>query len=571
MNKVNGPKNNVLSFNQPAEFFVKKAEKQFDAGNFLEALSLYRQVLDMDPSNTEYLLSISQVYSEMGLYSESNDVLHKIIRHGNMPTECLFALGCNYIGMKKYHLADDVFEQYLEIDPNGEYADDIDEIFDLYDDDYDDIVLHDVSRSILVENAYRGKDYLDRGEYKKAIQCLKDVTEQDHTMVSAANNLALSYFFEGDNTKAIETSEKVLASQPSNLHACCNLAMFYAEAGEQKTASKYLSALETIKDIAPHDMHKVALTYCELGIHDKAYLWFTRLVAFQPYDTRILHFCGLSAYNNGRYAEAQACFDKILKIDPVNSLAVYYKQRTEHAKQNGGGAPLEYVYQVQFEEIKRRIKYLNECLKQQDSSLLDMWRTDKKFQSIILWGLHYGDVYIKKIVLEIMSVFADKKVENEFRDYLLKSAEPDEIKNDVFLYLKRMGAKEPYVAYIKGAIAEVRVGNVSEDIEQLPKPYTDALAKFIPKAQSAKRENLITSGIEALVTIAKNDSSNGEWIKSPAAFAAALEYYVCSLLRIEDMPTKKQLIKKYETSLVTFNRYLARIVENKLMDEDNAD
>ena len=46
-------------------------------------------------------------------------------------------------------------------------------------------------------------------------------------------------------------------------------------------------------------------------------------------------------------------------------------------------------------------------------------------------------------------MFTDAEVEEEFRDFLLKSAEPDDIKNDIFMYLKRMGAREPYVAYIK--------------------------------------------------------------------------------------------------------------------------
>ena len=226
-------------------------------------------------------------------------------------------------------------------------------------------------------------------------------------------------------------------------------------------------------------MHKVALTYCELGRHEKAYRWFSKIVALQPYDTRILHFTGLAAFNCGLYAEAASYFTRIIKIDPKNSLAAYYKGRAEDAKVNGAAKKLEYVYQVQFDEIKRRIKYLNDCLKHKDGRFEKKWSEDPYFKSIILWGLNYGDEYIKKIAIEIMCMFSDAEVEEEFRNFLLKSAEPDEIKNDVFLYLKRMGAKEPYVAYIKGAIAEVRVGSVSEDLKSLPEPYAEALDAFI--------------------------------------------------------------------------------------------
>ena len=52
---------------------------------FLEALQLYRQVLGMEPDNVEYLLCVAQLYTEMGLFDESNDVLLKIARFGDTP------------------------------------------------------------------------------------------------------------------------------------------------------------------------------------------------------------------------------------------------------------------------------------------------------------------------------------------------------------------------------------------------------------------------------------------------------------------------------------------------------
>lgn len=572
MNKKKEIKNNVLSFHQPAEFFIKKAEKQIDAGNFLEALQLYRQVSGMEPDNVEYLLCIAQIYSEMGLYAESNDVLHKIIRRGSTPTECLFALGCNYMGLKYYRLAEEAFEQYLAIDPDGEYSEDIEDFFTMFEEEEEDMleesVLRDVNKSILAENAIKGKEHLDKGEYKKAIECLEKVTNSDSSLISAANNLALSYFFDSKKAQAIEVSKKVLLSQPFNLHACCNLAMFYSHSGDQESAMKYLEKLDNLKDIEPHDMHKVALTYCELGIHQKAYQWFYKIASYQPYDIRILHFCGLSAYNCGAYADSLSLFLKILKIDPKNSVAWYYKNKAETAKNNGAGKTLEYVYQVQFDEIKSRIKYLNECLKQKDNSLTEKWERDERFQSIILWGLHFGDEYIKKIVLEIMSIFSDEKVENEFRDFLLKSTESDEIKNDVFMYLKRMNAEEPYVAFINGAIAEVRVGSVSEDIENLPKPYIETLNIFVKNARSRYDDAMITTGVEVLVSIFKNNGDDGKWITRPQALAAAVEFFACELLG-QKMPLKKELIKIYKTSLATLNKFYKII--NKETGDINAD
>ncbi len=561
----NNRNNKILSFNQPAEFFIKKAEKHIDAGNFLEALALYRCVLGMEPENVDYLLSVAQIYSEMGLYAESNDVLLKIAKYGSTPTECLFALGCNYMGLKNYELADEAFEQYLAVDPEGEYAEDIDELFDIMDEEdfEEEGSLHDISRRMMYEEAYEGKQCLDSGDYKNAIKHLEKVVRRSDTMYSAMNNLALSYFFEGRKEEAVELSKRVLSSQRLNLHACCNLALFYSDMNDHANAAVNLEKLNGMTDIEPEDMHKVALTYCELGYHQKAYQMFLKIVAFQPYDIRILHFCGLAAYNCAQYAESLSYFVKILKIDPSNSLAQYYKLRAEDAKSGGSHKEFEYVYQVQFEEIKRRISYLNECLKQKDGSLKDKWKKDEFFKSIIFWGLHYGDEYIKKIVLEIMSMFSDAKVEDAFRDFLLKSSETDDIKNDIFMYLKKMGAKEPYVAYIKGAIAEVRVGTVSEDLKKLPQRYADALSSFISHARPRYNDEFVTLGVETMLSIVTAGKDDANWVKTPEAFAAALELRVCETAENIQLPSKRELAEVYGISVPTINKYYAKLIEKK--------
>jgi tetratricopeptide (TPR) repeat protein len=570
MNDKKDQKNKVLNFNQPAAFFIKKAEKHIDAGNFLEALQLYRQALGMEPDNIEYLLSIAQIYSEMGLFAESNDVLLKIAKYGNTPTECLFALGCNYMGMQNYALADEAFEQYLSIDPEGEFAEDIDDLFEILDDEEEGI-LQDVSRDLILDEAYKGKQCLDKGDYKTAIHHLENAVNRDSLMYPAMNNLALSYYFDGQKSKAVELSKKVLEAQPVNLHACCNLAFFYSDIGERAIAENYISKIEGISDIDPEEMHKLALTYCELGQHEKAFKWFSKIIIYQPYDIRLLHFCGLSAYNIGLYSESTEYFLKILRIDPENSLAVYYKNKAEAAKKAGCAKRLEYVYQVQFDEIKLRVKYLNDCLKQKDGMLDEKWRRDEYFRSIIYWGLYYGDEYIKKIVIEIMCMFSDKNVEDEFRNFLLKSTETDDIKNDIFMCLKRIGAKEPYVAYIKGAIVEVRVGSISDEIKNLPKMYAEVLNLFIKNTRSNHIDEFIGKGVEILTAIAKNKKDEGRWITRPQAFAAALEFYIFEKTGKEDMPSKKDIIQEYGTNAGTFKKYYDIILEKSEKGKDNAD
>ncbi len=561
--------NKVLSFRQPAEFYIKKAEKHLEQGKFLEALQLYRKLIGMEPDNAQYLLYIAQIYSEIGLYEESNDIVHKIMRQGDAPSECLFALGCNYLGLNRHEIADSYFYEYLKRDPEGEFADDIDEIWDVYYDEPGEepfILLKDESAE---QSAKKGKELLDKCEYKKAILYLEKAIEQSPGLVHAANNLALCYYFEGSYDAAISTSLKALEQNPGNIHAHCNLSMIYYKTCDPKL-SDHLKAIENIKVSEPQDMHKIALMYCEINYHEKAYKWFQDLLSFQPYDIRILHFCGLAAYNYGLYSKAHECFMKILLIDPSNNIALYYKKIIQIAKNTGAGKTLDYVYQVPFDEIKRRMKYLRETLKESDINLKDKWENDEHFVSLLLWGLKYGDDYIKRISLEIISVFSDERAEELFRDFIIKSSESDELKNEVFLYLNNMGAKEPYIAFVKGEFAEVRIDTATSKINELANKYIDTLNLFMRSCMHRLDEKIITAGIELFVSFAAKKSTDASWIKSTQALAAALEILTCEKTATQLGVSRTKLARIYGTTVVSIRKYY-QIINETLKPGDDDD
>lgn len=550
--------NNVLSFRQPAEFYIRKAEKHIEKGNFLEALQLYRKLIGMDPSNAQYLLYVAQVYSEIGLYNESNDIIHKIMRHGETPTECLFALGCNYLGLGRDDVADGYFMEYMRRDPEGEYADDIDEIWELYFTEPEDklsIIKDDSAKKL----AQKGKELLDKCDYKKAIEYYELAIDKAPNMMHAANNLALCYYFDGKLSAAAKTSAMVLEQCPGNIHAHCNLALVYYKMRDHRLYT-HLEAIENTKITEPQDMHKVALMYCELEYHDRAYKWFANILAFTPYDVRILHFGGLAALNSGLYTKALEFFLRILMIDPANSIATYYKKIAQIAKNTGACKMLDYVYQVPFEEIKRRMKYLREVLKESDAHLKDKWNNDDYFVSVLFWGLGYGDNYIKRLALEIISVFGDERSEEIYRDFILKSSEPDELKNDVFLYLNNMGAQEPYIALIKGEFAEVRIDTASSRINELANKYLDALNIFMRVCVKRLEEKTITAGIELLINFASKKGADASWIRRPEALAAALELVICEQTG-KKSESKRRLADLYGTTAATITRYYNTIME----------
>jgi len=92
------------------------------------------------------------------------------------------------------------------------------------------------------------------------------------------------------------------------------------------------------------------------------------------------------------------------------------------------------------------------------NDIFNLWQENDRFEAMLTWGLEFGDLFIKRAVSEIISGFGDKKAEEKLKSYILNADQPDDVKNEIFILLKRMGVQEPYIAYIGGNIVEVKVG-----------------------------------------------------------------------------------------------------------------
>ena len=69
-----------------------------------------------------------------------------------------------------------------------------------------------------------------------------------------------------------------------------------------------------------------------------------------------------------------------------------------------------------------------------------------------------------------------------------------------------MGAREPYVAYIRGAIAEVRGYGIG-GYQGCP-PFAEALNTFI-KSATRYDDDFITTGVELLVSMVSKGKTRG--------------------------------------------------------------
>lgn len=485
----------VVSFERGAEYYYLKYQRQMDKGAYLDALDSLRTAVRKEPENRAYKLALAEFYTEINYFEESNYwVLDAMRQQPEEDGRTLFLLGCNFFGMREEQKAQECFEKYLDRYGNGEYALDVRDFLEMMEFDAEE---YGVSRECLARSD-EGRDYLDRGEYDKAIEILGEICQEHPDLEYVKNNLALAHYCQGDMEQAIALSKEVLARNPKDAHAICNLVLFYLAMDDPEQLLYYCSKLDALAPEDPDEKIKVALTYCELNEDEKAYRVLCDALQEIPYDSQALFLAGAAAANTNHLAESLDYFLKMIKLRPEDTIALFYKNYVQNALKKGEAVFIAYNYQVPIAEMHRRIGYLNDCFRKNQRRLEELWKEDDYFSSLLIWGLSVGNDAIRKAVFEIICKFEDEKAEEFFRRFLLSREEPDELKNQALLCLRRMQAEQPYIAYLSGKIAEVRVGVVEELGADFKGSHNRVLEEIIALASDYGWKRYMPSAIELM-------------------------------------------------------------------------
>ena len=282
-----------------------------------------------------------------------------------------------------------------------------------------------------------------------------------------------------------------------------------------------------------------------------------------PYDPQALFLAGAAAANTDRLAESLDYFMKMIKLRPEDTIALFYKNYVQNALKKGEKVFIAYNYQVPIAEMHRRISYLNECFRKNQRNLQELWREDDYFSSLLIWGLSVGNNAIHKAVFEIICKFEDEKAEEFFRRFLLSKEEPDELKNQALLCLRRMQAPQPYIAYLSGKIAEVRVGVVEEMSTDFAGSHQRVLEEIVALASDYGWKRYMPSAIELM------GKYLGAFRKAPAmrsirAWAGA---FLCLAARQEQQDLAEDMQRSAGVEKGALHRCM-RAIDKKLEEKE---
>lgn len=443
------PKNNVIPFRLDAAFFFERAVRHLDRHNLKDAVKYFRKAAEYEPDNPVNHCNLAGVLSEMGQYEESNEILEHILQSidPNMH-ECLFYLANNWANLNQFDKAEEYVARYLELDPNGEFVKDAEEMLDILIEEFGG---GDVLRQRMEEKAIerreqdKARKLLEQGKFMEATAYLKRTIEEHPDLLSPRNNLSLAYYYLGQLDSAVATALNVLELDPGNLHARCNLAVFYHHLGHQEEMEQILQGLRILYPMNIDQAYKLATTMGILGEHAAAHRLFLHLVKWSDkVEAPLLHCVAASAANSGEYADAKRIWQDILLMDPKSEVAAYYLRMLQTAETDQSQFELvTYQYQIPFHE---QFKQMQETLQ---TGKTGNWQNDPLIRSSLFWALRHGDLETKMQVIQTFALIRDNEVEHALREFILRPDEVGQLRTLARYVLQHMGAEVPKVSELE--------------------------------------------------------------------------------------------------------------------------
>jgi tetratricopeptide (TPR) repeat protein len=326
-------KGKILSFVPTGEYYFSKGLKAYRHRDFRNAKKYLGRALQLEPGEPMITCQLAIVSTELGEFEDSNRLLHIILEDLDAEmNECHYFLANNYAHMGFFKDAYHHAQLYLELEPNGDFAEDTEELLEVLLLETEDLEDELYPEDDLIVKQEQARELLESGYFPKAIEVLKGVVEEYPEYWSAYNNLALAYFYLGKSKKAESILKDVLERNPGNLHALCNLLVFAHYQGQRGKVDRLLAALKKIQPLLSEHQFKLGATFALVGEYELAYFWLKRLYKYGfDGDGPYYYWLANAAYHTGHEQFAKGVWKKVLEITPEKEGSEPWNEDAEKA------------------------------------------------------------------------------------------------------------------------------------------------------------------------------------------------------------------------------------------------
>lgn len=420
----------VVSFERKASFLHERALKNKKSGREADALELMRQAVRKEPENTRYRLDLAMLLSEMGLFEQASMAIEKVLLSGNMPSECLYAMGMIQYNRGDVSKAERLIRAYTEMGGGERIAEAkrlIDEILIAK-----EAMLPDRKTLRAMRCVDRACRMMTSGDHAGAEKMFLLAMRMNDSAPEVHALYAMNLHMWGKDNQALEEIRKALEDaekyDSGKIRVHCISAQIYASMGDRDMAHAAID--EAAKEEAQgHDLRLLLNAMFESCYHEKVREYLPRALSDTPYDKILLHALSVSAYHmNLPEEEILSGWKRIERIDPMDPVCKYFMRLAEEKNDRA----ITYAYRLPPEEMMNRAKVVMNAMFMGDEQLRKLWETDEEFRNIVNWEICQPDSRFTRLALSALmgantdetekrvKVFADRPdIPMELRNYVL--------------------------------------------------------------------------------------------------------------------------------------------------------
>jgi len=319
MNKRFKPKRSttkIIPFIQSGDYYFTKGLNAYRRRDLYKAKKYLERAVHLDAHEAMFACQLAVVLAELGEYQASNELLLKIIAELDPDmNECFYFLANNYAHLGLFREAMNYAQTYLEREPDGDFAEDVEDLMDLLSIEHEGGDMGD--QEDLITKQEKARTLLEKGEFMAAIDVLGAIVAEYPEFWSAYNNLALAYFYMGNAERAQQILHDVLEKNPGNLHALCNRLVFSHYLHEEENVQRLAEQLACVHPFLMEHRYKLGATFALVGRFDLAFKWLRHLykIGFDG-DYSFYYWLSYSAYYNGHEQLAKTAWEKVIEQSP---------------------------------------------------------------------------------------------------------------------------------------------------------------------------------------------------------------------------------------------------------------
>jgi tetratricopeptide (TPR) repeat protein len=266
---------------------LQLAQRHHIAGHLASAEPLYRQVLEVDPSNCEALHLLGVLEYRRGRCDEAERLIGQAIAlHPTAPHyHSNFGLVLKHQG--KLDQAAESCRRAIQLNP--QFADAL------------------CNLGIIVKA---------QGHIAEAMECYRNALRINPQHINARNNLGYALQEQGHLDEAADCYQEALRIDPGFADALCNLGTVYQEQGKYGDALDCFYRVLAINPQYANAYNNIGSVHKERGELPEAIANYEQALRLNPENGPVLVNLGVALSAQKRNAEAVACFRAALKIDP---------------------------------------------------------------------------------------------------------------------------------------------------------------------------------------------------------------------------------------------------------------